>query len=93
MDIILIFDKIIFSPGYNRKMARVIIVAWAHPQDDQDHLPGTCNMAELHDTRPGPIGLLIKVLGKHHHRSMKFNNTDCVFNRCFLLAENINKFI
>lgn len=72
-------------------MANVIIVAWAHPQDDQEHLPGTCNMAELHDSRPRPIGLLIKVLGEHHHSSMKFNNNNRGFSRCFLFIKNIKK--
>lgn len=67
------------SPGTGRKrMAKVTIRAWTHRQDDQI-LPGSWIMAELHDSRPRPVGLLVKIfLGEHHYSTRnKLQNVTC----------------
>lgn len=62
--------------GKNR-MAKVTMRAWTHPQDDQI-LPGSWVMAELHDSRPQPVGLFIKILGEHHYSTRnKLQNVTC----------------
>lgn len=70
-------------------MAKVTIRAWTHPQDDQI-LPGSWVMAELHDARPRPVGLFIKILGEHHYSTRnKLQNVTC---RQFFIHNHMNFF-
>lgn len=52
------------------RMAKVTMNAWTHPQDEQSR-PGIWHMAELHDSRPQPVALYVKIVGEHHYRLAK----------------------
>jgi hypothetical protein len=66
----------LWLPGAgNNRMVRIIKRTWTHPQD-VNFIQWCFVMAELHESRPPPVGLFnIKILHvEHHHSSQNESN-------------------